>query len=409
MISRAKTPKIDALLQTESIQNQSPRVRSIRQLRQWIREGQLVAGEPLPPENELAETLQVSRTTVRAAVKAVEEEGLVQTAENRRRIVIGNKVRSDSLLSDTIAIITHLGETWPTGVHHPVATGWERYIQISLIDAIRMARMHALTLHLDRLKGEQVKKLLSNRPRGLVLMRPATLFSEIFPVAGQLRQNGVPVVCYGYGGNLEFDSVTSDHAAGCQELCRWLIANGRRRLLRVWEQPIGVEIPEWRKQRDLGYEAAMRAAGLEILPAVEIPPLPEAAIQTRQDFDMRARLILGYLWEHLSGPNSADAILALTDGACYPIAAACRMLGKEPNRDVAIVGYDNYWQDSPHRQWEPVGPAATIDKLNLDLGQKLMDLLLARADGKLPPEPQLRLIAPELRVTGEGRFADGRA
>ena len=116
---------------------------------------------------------------------------------------------------------------------------------------------------------------------------------------------------------------------------------------------------------------------------------------------MRARLILGYLWEHFSGARSADAILALTDGASYPITAACRLLGKEPNRDVTIVGYDNYWQDSPHRQWEPAGPAATIDKLNLDLGQELMNLLLARAEGKLPAEPQLRLIKPELRVSGE--------
>ena len=369
----------------------------------------MAAGEPLPPESELAETLAVSRTTVRAAVKVVEEEGLVRTADNRRRIVIGGTASSDSLLSETIAIITHLEEAWPSGVRHPVATGWERYVQLSLIEAIRTARMHALTLHLDRLRGEQVNKLLSNRPRGLVLMRPASLSSEIFPVAEKLRQSGTPVVCYGYGGSLQFDSLTSDHAAGCQELCRWLIRNGRRRLLRVWDGAIGAQIPEWRRQRDLGYEAAMHEAGLEILPLVGIPNPPEAAIQNRQEFEMRARLTLGYLWEHLSGPEPVDAILALTDGLCYPIAAACRMIGKEPNRDVAIVGYDNYWQDSPHRRWEPVGPAATIDKLNVDLGQKLMELLLARAGGELPPEPQLRLISPELKVVSESQFTHNGA
>jgi len=371
-------------------------------LRQWIHEGRLPAGEPLPAENELAESLQVSRTTVRAAVKAVEQEGLIRTAENRRRIVIWGKVPPDSLLSDTIAIITHLEEVWPSGVHQPVAKGWERYVQISLIDAIRLAGLHALTLHLDRLKGEQVKKLASNPPRGLALMRPAMLSPEILAVARQLRDRGAPVVAYGYGAGLGFDSVTSDHAAGCEELCRWLIRSGRRRLLRVWERPIGTDVAEWRKQRDIGYEKAMREAGLEILHFIEIPALPEASIQTRQDFEMRARLILGYLWEHLSGSGSADAVLALTDGASFPITAACRLLGKEPNRDVTIVGYDNYWQDSPHRQWEPAGPAATVDKLNLDLGRELMNLLLARAEGKLPAEPQLRLIKPELRVGGEG-------
>ena len=393
---------------TNSIQNQSPRIRSIRKLRQWIREGLLPAGEPLPPENELADKLQVSRTTVRAAVKAIEDEGLVRTADNRRRIVLKNKASSDSLLSDTVTIITHLGEAWPSGVHQPVATGWERYIQIGLVDAIRNAGLHALTLRFDRLHDDQVKKLLLEQPRGLVLMRPTLLSREVLAVARQLRESGVPIVSYGYSHGLEFDSLTSDHADGCQKLCQWLIENGRRRILRVWDRPIGAEIEEWRRQRDIGYEISMRQADLEVLPPLEVPPLPEAAIQSREAFDLRARLILGYLWEHLSGPNPVDAILGLTDGACYPISAACRMLGKQPNRDITVVGYDNYWQDSPHRKWESAGPAATIDKLNLDLGKELMDLLLDRANGKLPPEPQLRLMQPRLRIIEQDGMDSGR-
>lgn len=388
----------NCLSQANSIQNQSPRIRAIRQLRQWIRDGQLPAGEPLPPENGLAEKLMVSRTTVRAAVKSIEEEGLVRVADNRRRIVVGNVSRRDSLLSGCVAIITHFGESWPSGVMNPVAKGWERYIQISLVDAIRDAGLHALTLRFDRLQDDQIKMLLADNPRGMVLMRPGLLSSEVLSLGRQLRDMGVPVTCYGYDSRFEFDSVASDHAEGCRKLCDWLIKKGRKRLLRVWTQSTESETPEWRKQRDLGYEAAIRAAGLEVLPPIEIPSLPDTKLQTREDYDMRARLILGYLWEHLSGPQPADAILALTDGECYPISTACRLLGKEPQRDITIVGYDNYWQDSPNRQWESVDPAATIDKLNLDLGRKLMELLLERSSGTLPPEPQARLVTPKLCV-----------
>ena len=387
--------------QTESIRNESPRVRSIRQLREWIREGQLPVGEPLPAENELADTLRVSRTTIRAAVKAVEEEGLIQTGGNRRRIVIGEKAGSDSLLADTIAILTHLSEAWPAGVHHPIATGWERFVQISLIDAIQGASLHALTLHLARLKGEQIRRLVSNPPRGLVLMRPALVTPDMLEISRQLRDHGVPVVAYGYPEGLGFDCVTSDHAAGCEDLCRWLISQGRRRILRVWEHTSSQSrVPEWRRQRDAGYERAMQEAGLEPIPLLDIPAFPEAFIQSREDFEMRARLILGYLWDHFSGPDPVDAILALTDGPSFAITAACRLLGKEPNRDVIIAGYDNYWQDSPNRQWEPAGPAVTIDKRNIELGRELMTLLQARADGTLPPEPQVRLLKPVLQVTG---------
>lgn len=387
--------------QAASIQNQSPRVRAIRQLRQWIREGQLPAGEPLPPENDLAEKLTVSRTTVRAAVKSIEEEGLVRVADNRRRIVVGSVVRPHSLLSGCVAIITHFGESWPSGVTNPVATGWERYIQLSLVDGIREAGLHALTLRFDRLQDEQVKMLLADNPRGLVLMRPSLLSSEVLNLGRQLRDMGVPVVSYGYGPKFEFDSVTSDHAAGCRDLCRWLISKGRKRLLRIWNQTSETELPEWRKQRDLGFESAIKEAGLEIIPPVTIPSLHDSKLQSREEYDLRARLILGYLWEHLTGPNPVDAIVAITDGECYPIATACRLLGKEPHRDITIAGYDNYWQDSPNRQWESIDPAATVDKLNLDLGRNLMSLLLERVEGNLPAEPQVRLVTPKLVVIGE--------
>jgi hypothetical protein len=49
-----------------------------------------------------------------------------------------------------------------------------------------------------------------------------------------------------------------------------------------------------------------------------------------------------------------------------------------------IVGYDNYWQESPDRLGEPTGPMATVDKLNLRLGYELMDLMLARMQASFP-------------------------
>jgi DNA-binding LacI/PurR family transcriptional regulator len=232
-------------------------------------------------------------------------------------------------------------------------------------------------------------------------MRPTLVPPDLVEVARQLRDRGTPVVAYGHSEGLGFDYVTSDHAAGCEELCRWLISQGRRRILRVWEHTSSQSrIPEWRRQRDIGYERAMQAAGLEVIPMLDIPAFPEAFIQSREDFEMRARLVLGYLWGHLSGPDPVDAILALTDGPSFAVTSACRLMGKEPNRDVTIVGYDNYWQDSPNRQWEPTGPAATVDKRNIELGRELMVLLQARAEGGLPPEPQVRLLKPVLQVTG---------
>jgi GntR family transcriptional regulator, arabinose operon transcriptional repressor len=383
------------------IENSSPKVRSIRTLKQWIQQGKLLSGEQLPAENELARLLSVSRTTVRAAVKSIEQEGLLRYNENHRRIVVGPVQSGKGLVSETIVILTHLGDTPPTNSSLQSQTGWERFIQIGLLDAVREARMHALTLQLDLLKKDLIKSFVAQPPRGLVVLRPSLHPSVSLELAIALRDKGVPVVFYGFTDLEKFDTVTSDSAAGSYELTKWLIKAGRRRPLRVWTSSSNGEIPEWVRQRSLGYERALKEAGLEVLPIQEYPDIWNPQLDNREYFDMRVRLLVGYLLEHLKGPKPIDAIISLTDGDCYAIAAACRILGKEPNKDIYIVGYDNYWQESPDRRWECSVPMATVDKLNLQLGHDLMDLMLERIKGKLPAEPQLRLVKPELKIIEE--------
>ena len=385
-------------VEIQHIENSSPKVRSVRTLKQWIQQGQLLTGEQLPAENELARLLNVSRTTVRAAVKSIEQDGLLRYNEKRRRIVVGPVQPNGGLVSDTVAILTHLTDTPAASNPFQTQTGWERYIQIGLIDSLREARMHALTLQLDLLQSDLIQTLIAVPPRGLVVLRPSLHPSASLELAVALRDKGVPVVFYGFTDLEKFDTVTSDSASGGYELTKWLIGTGRRRLLRVWPNSKNTETPEWVRQRSAGYERAIAESGLQSLPALEFPDLWNPQIDTREHFEMRVHLLVGYLLNHLKGPNAVDALIALTDGDCYALAAACRILGKEPNRDIAIVGYDNYWQDSPDRRWESAHPLATVDKLNIKLGHELTALLLARLQGELPPEPQLRLIKPELRI-----------
>ncbi len=56
---------------------------TVEQLATSVRLGVFVAGEQLPPERELAETLGVSRTTLREAIAALREAGMVQTRRGR--------------------------------------------------------------------------------------------------------------------------------------------------------------------------------------------------------------------------------------------------------------------------------------------------------------------------------------
>ncbi len=56
---------------------------TVERLAQGIRLGVLVGGDRLPPERELAETLGVSRVTLREAIKALRDAGLVESHRGR--------------------------------------------------------------------------------------------------------------------------------------------------------------------------------------------------------------------------------------------------------------------------------------------------------------------------------------
>ena len=60
------------------------------QLRNLIAEGKLRPGDQLPPERELSETFQVSRASVREAIRALESIGLVESRQGEGTYVVDN-------------------------------------------------------------------------------------------------------------------------------------------------------------------------------------------------------------------------------------------------------------------------------------------------------------------------------
>jgi DNA-binding LacI/PurR family transcriptional regulator len=134
------------------------------------------------------------------------------------------------------------------------------------------------------------------------------------------------------------------------------------------------------------------------LPILELPLIhaPSEPDDTEAKFEVTVRHKMKYLAEYLGNGKGCDAILDSSDGEVPATAAACRKLGYEPNLDVLIAGYDNYWSDVHERMFELAGPIVTMDKLNWQMGMEMVNLLLARAEGRLKTEPQLRWITPAL-------------
>jgi len=348
-------------MKTDALQrNEYPRSRAVRQLRDLI-DRRYTAGEFLPAELELSVQLSVSRGTLRTAMKLLEKEGLLRAQAGRGRFVTSSIKGPKTMMMDAVAVVTH--ESNPEGKRRQ--SGTDPFIQMSAIDSIGRAGLHALMVQPERLAEGGLDRFVQERPRGIVLMRRAVESHLAQEIWSSLSNAGIPVVVYGDAPELaEFDSVVSDHAAGAYQLTKWLIERGRKRILRMWhlaaDSPLGHR-PEWLARRDAGYEQAMKEAGLKPLPAIEQRDMiPRDS--TRETFQAYTQLAAGQLLPHLTGANPIDAIMLTSDGVLAPVAAACKMFGKNPKSDILLAGYDNFWQDDVSRQWETTIPAVTVDK-----------------------------------------------
>jgi DNA-binding LacI/PurR family transcriptional regulator len=377
------------------------------QLRRQIEEGELKPGDRFPSRSFIKEQYHVTQPTIERAQAILEREGFIVRGEKLGFIIADRaytkwkSVNSSSrtrtrISSGTIGILTPNEGQVKLGHRQP---GWSDYITQGALDACREYSKHALLLNPSRLRGEELEQLLGQSLLGFVFaaITSSVEFEELQGILKVLQQSQQTVVLF--GNTLEFgvcDHVACDHADGCYQLTRWLIERGCRNILPFWPPLERSDL--WLEERLQGYRRAVEEAGLEIIPVREFPMKHSTlmADDTIEKFQATVRHKAGYLADYLGSQKKCDAILVASDGEVPTTAAACRLLGYEPNRDVLIAGYDNYWRDTLERCFEPTPPIATVDKHNWEAGRQLVKVLLKRSEGELGDKPHLHYVKPEL-------------
>ena len=374
----------------------SPKLRVIHAVKRWIADGDLAAGDSLPSERALSEQFNVARDTVRAALDALFREGFVGDASGsgrRTRLVLRGSTPG---VRETIRnIIVVIGPERQTQTN---SSGWLESISLGAQGQIDATGRHALVFNPTRLRERDLDDLLGQGVFGVIVTETSGQPTLSPHILERIVANKVPMAAYGsVGEGTACDRVVSDHQAGAYELTRWLIAQGRKRILMFWPW---TPKQSWSRARRAGYEQAMHEAGLEPLPELAVIPFTSPAGETdrRIIHEARTRYFTGYLAPLLLGASPIDALMAPNDGEASMAASCCQLLGLQPHRDVLITGYDNVWADLWERQIQPITPAATVDKRNDESGRELVRLLLDRAQGRLPAQPQIRILPPQLVV-----------
>jgi len=348
--------------------------------------------------------LQVSRPTLRLVLKQLEQQGLLQALPGRGRKMRGRIVTDDwrhetGMMSRTVGLLTNIVGSLPGDPESQEHGTSEYAVDGAMVQAIHVAGLHVLQLNAN-VSEQDLRQLAKDRPRGIVASHIMAMQSHGQALLRRLASYGINVAVTGNSEPLwVYDRVYSNHEAGQYALTRWLLARGYRRIIEI-----GTGGPEfyWVRARTVGHQRAMREAGLPVRPRITagslVPP-----DYTKERFDHRVRQIAGFLIDPLHGPEPVDAVMAQNDIDALMVIAACRLLGKVPNKDVAVVGYDNYCDSNRERAFEPTLPLATMDKRNPEVGREAVRLLFARVENKLPPEPQALAIEPQLVVLEQGQ------
>ncbi|MEM6394067.1 MAG: LacI family DNA-binding transcriptional regulator [Planctomycetota bacterium] len=368
--------------------------RVLEVVRGWIDRGDLAAGDPLPTMRDVAESLDVDKGTVCRAMAVLQDDGVVERAGRRLHVAPQASTPAPrGLLSDTLLVLTSVDRAQD----ERRATSWVAQVIEGLLTAAQNSRRHAMLIHPQSTGDRELARLIDGRPLGCVVIATGLERDKEGSILRQLEAGGVPTVLFGEEHTRDgYDMVTGDHIRGCADLTRWLAERGHRRILRYWPYRMSrTHRPDWLAHRDQGFEQAANALGLDLLPPLEFPRPDMDSLGEADAFQAHVRHAAGYLAEHLLGPNPIDAVLTPSDQYAYEVAAACRLLGKTPNQDVLIAGYDGDWEHCQEQTWEPVGPAVTVRQNNERLGSTMVDMLLQRVE-QPDHEPIFTAIPPRL-------------
>lgn len=95
----------------EPIQNKNNYQHIVAQIKQMILDEELKIGDRLPSERDMAEMYQVSRASVREALKALETLGLLECRQGGGNYIVNNLQEQ---MSDSLSLVCALGHCKPT-------------------------------------------------------------------------------------------------------------------------------------------------------------------------------------------------------------------------------------------------------------------------------------------------------
>jgi len=339
-------------------------------LRQRLTDGTWPTGAVLPSVRTLAREFKTGKQAVVLAVEALKREGRIGGQARRRMFAI---VPEDACALAGKLVLLASGN--PINLQHQ--DGWATEIYRGIFNAAGRNGTPLLVAH-----GADLRTRLPMELEELPL-RGALLFGQMrIPLLRRYAQLGVPVVLVDRPlENVRIHCISLDNVNAAAQATARLIVLGHRRIAYLRFIQMGLlDVDADAKERQRGYERALREAGLGS------PRKPRGA-GARQS-PAQGSVFNIFPTDSVGSCKGVEALLAarprFTAVVCYSTApipllkhAAAQANLRLP-RDLSIVAFQSVWQADPYF----AGPRADFELL----GRKALELL----DAPLRPIQHVR-------------------
>jgi len=354
-----------------------------------IDEGTLGAGEQLAPETRLARTYDVSRPTVRQALDLLERDGYITRAQGRGTFV---SERVDAPPTVTTRLICFIAPSLARPFAGQLLAGAESALTAGGWNLSVSATGDSLTR-----EAELVEQALRAGSHGLIIQPTSSRYYN--PVLVRLVADGFPIVMvarhYEYVNSAY---VEGNNHSGAMQAVGYLASRGHTSIA-VISKPFGIKSSM--RQRMRGYTEALGRAGLPYRPELVLTDLsdPRSVYSSAFDESIREDVVV-QIEGFLRRQPSVTAVLAFHDLLANDTAIAARRTGRDPQRDFAIIGFDDVDVGLPREDL-----AGSVHVPVHEIGREGAVALLNRLEE--PAADPARLLLPTTLIVREDR-GDGR-